>query len=257
MSSTNNFFLRTKFYLQAAGLSGWFRAIQGKLLNSIYLVEMKTDDLKFPLSLRIPSSDIDTYAQVFTNQEFDFNVNTSPKTIIDAGANIGFVSIYFANKYPNAKIIAIEPEVNNFNLLKKNVKPYRTIIPVQAALWSENGEINLVDPGHGNWGFMTEQENSLDVSESEVRHTVKAITVAKIIDDFQLDRIDIFKIDIEGAEKEVFSDTSAWISYVDTLIIELHENLIPGCNQSFFSGAIGFENKWQQGEKIYLSRETR
>ena len=64
----------------------------------------------------------------------------------------GFASIYFANKYPGAKIIAIEPEQSNFELLKDNIAPYPNIIPIQAALWHKNEEINLIDPGLGKSG---------------------------------------------------------------------------------------------------------
>ena len=66
--------------------------------------------------------------------------------------------------------------------------------------------------------------------------------------------IDILKIDIEGAEKEVFSDTSAWIEKVDSIIIELHERMKPGCISSFYAGSRGFNKEWRQGENIYLSR---
>ena len=41
---------------------------------------------------------------------------------IDAGANIGLTSIYFANKFPNAKIVALEPEIDNYIILQKNIQ---------------------------------------------------------------------------------------------------------------------------------------
>ncbi|MCH8824017.1 MAG: FkbM family methyltransferase [Planctomycetes bacterium] len=242
--------------LSTVGLHGLYCAVKGKALNSTSLFEVKRHDIKFPISLRIPSSDVSTYRQVFINQEYDFREETHPKVIVDAGANIGLASIYFANKYPKAKLIAIEPEEGNFELLKKNVAPYITIIPVQAALWSHNGEIDLVDPERGNWGFMTEEGNASENQLREVCHKVRAMTVDKIIDDYDLDKIDILKIDIEGAEKEVFSDTSSWIERVDALIIELHEFIKHGCNRSFYNGSNGFDSEWQQGENVYLSRGT-
>ena len=83
-------------------------------------------------------------------------------------------------------------------------------------------------------------------------HTVKAMTLGKIIADYQLSKIDILKIDIEGAEKEVFEDTSSWIGKVGALIIELHEHVKSGCNRSFYNGSNGFDNEWKQGENVYL-----
>lgn len=241
-------------YLRAAGLPGLFCLIKAKVSNSTILFEKKRQDIKFPLGLRIPSSDLPTYEQVFVYQEYDFLVEKQPEVIVDVGANIGLVSIFFANKYPQAKIIAIEPEESNFKLLTKNVAPYRNIIPIQAALWNQNGEINLVDPGEGNWGFRTEDADASKKTLDNFCHKVAALTVDKIIHDYKLDKIDILKIDIEGSEKEVFSDTSSWIGNVNALIVELHEYLKPGCNRSFYNGSNGFDNEWYQGENVYLSR---
>ncbi len=114
--------------------------------------------------MRLNTSDFPTFDQVFIQQEYDFDISRAPKVIVDAGANIGLASIYFANKYPDAKIIAIEPEQSNFKLLEMNVSPYPNVIPVQAALWNKNEDINLIDPGLGKWGFMTEIKNAYTAS---------------------------------------------------------------------------------------------
>jgi len=45
-------------------------------------------------------------------------LTTKQKFIIDAEANVGYASVLFANQYPDAKIFAVKPEVENFNLLK-------------------------------------------------------------------------------------------------------------------------------------------
>ncbi len=192
----------------------------------------------------------------FFDNDYDFLVETKPKTIIDAGANIGLASIYFANKYPDAHIIAIEPEYSNFDLLKSNVAPYRNIIPVQAALWHKNEEINVMDSGLGKWGFMTAMKDSSENFHSGACHTVTAITLDKIMKDYNIEKIDILKIDIEGAEREVFSNTSSWIEKVNAIIIELHERMKTGCNRSFYCGTHGFDNEWKQGENVYLSRNN-
>ncbi len=218
-------------------------------------VSMSHECAKFPFTLRNQTSDVPTFKQVFIHQEYNFDVKKQPDVVVDAGANIGLAAIYFASKYPNAKIIAIEPEESNFQLLQKNAVPYRNIIPVQAALWNENGRINLMDPGLGNWGFVTDKEKNREKLSGNYCYEVKSITVDKLIDDYGLNMIDLFKIDIEGAEKEIFSDSSAWIKKVNGLIIELHERTKPGCNRSFYNGSNGFDNEWQRGENVYLSRD--
>lgn len=210
--------------------------------------------LKHHFVLRNHSSDVHIYKKVFMDNEYDFNVTKPPEVLIDAGANIGLASIYFANKYPNAKIIAIEPEESNFQLLQKNVEPYKNVVPLQAALWNENGKINLVDPGFGHWGFMTESNDGDKNSQGSQCHDVASLTIDKIMDDYGFDKINILKMDIEGAEKEVFSDSSKWISKVDALIVELHERMKKGCLRSFYNGSNGFDSEWQHGENIYLSK---
>lgn len=243
-----------KMYYRILGFSGVLCAIKAKITNSTGLFRLARKDCQFPFRMRIPSSDVLTYEQVFINLEYDFLVKAQPESIVDAGANMGLVSIYFANRYPGAKIIAIEPEQSNYKLLKENVAPYPNVIPVHAALWHKNEEINLVDPGLGKWGFMTEMKNSPEKHLGNACHSVAALTVDKIMKNYDLAKIDILKIDIEGAEKEVFIDTSRWIEKVDSIIIELHERMKAGCNRSFYSGSDGFEEEWSQGENVYLSR---
>jgi hypothetical protein len=112
----------------------------------------------------------------------------------------------------------------------------------------------VIDPGLGKWGFMTERKHSSDKPRDNVCHPVLAITVDTIMKDYNLSRIDILKADIEGAEKEVFSDTSAWIEKIDSIIIELHDRLKAGCSRSFYCGSNGFDHEWRSGESVFLSR---
>jgi FkbM family methyltransferase len=243
-----------KYYYSRFGASGVISAIKMKLGSSNNLIKVERNEIKAPFYLRLKTSDFPTFDQVFIKQEYDFSISNTPKVIVDAGANIGLASIYFTNKYPDAKIIAIEPEKSNFKLLEVNVSPYPNVIPVQAALWHRNEEINLIDPGLGKWGFMTEIKKTSDGLPGNTCHAVKAMTVNKIMQNFNLEKIDILKIDIEGAEREVFSDSSSWIERVDSVIVELHERMKAGCNRSFYNASNGFLDEWTKGENVYLSR---
>ena len=247
---------KIKMYLKVAGFPGVLAVARAGATGSVVTLNLHKRHLKHPIHLRIPSSDVPTYQQVFIEHEYAFHADKAPEVIIDAGANIGLASVFFANKYPDAKIIAIEPEQSNFDLLKANTAPYPNITAIQAALWNRNEEINLVDPGLGKWGFMTGEKTPAGTSPEKVCHTVKALTVDRIIKDYGLQRVNILKVDIEGAEKEVFSDTSAWIDSVDAIIVELHERMKPGCNRSFYVGSNGFDHEWSQGENVYLSRNS-
>jgi len=99
-----------------------------------------------------------------------------------------------------------------------------------------------MDPGLGKWGFMT-QENNSEEEYGDIFHIVQGITIDKIMDDYGLDRISILKVDIEGAEREVFMDSSQWLDKVDALIVELHGRMKLGCNRVFYNGTNGFDTE--------------
>jgi FkbM family methyltransferase len=213
------------------------------------------DDIKAPLFLRNNTTDVSVYRSIIEYKEYDFLVDKHPKIIIDAGANIGLSAVFFANKYPDAKIIAIEPAESNINILEKNIKPYSNIHLIKAALWDSVGEINLFNVGFGNWGFRVGVDNNYnDIRKTQEQCSTPTITVEKILQDYSIDNIDILKLDIEGAEKEVLNKSSMWIGKVNSLIVELHESLKRGCNKAYNKIKKYFDNSCKDGENIYLSK---
>lgn len=248
------------YYSSRFGLSGLLRHLRARLTGMPLLLSVQPDGIAFPFQLRCLTSDIPTFDKIFVSNEYAFDVDRQPSVIVDAGANIGLASIYMANRYPGARILAVEPEAGNFALLQRNTQPYPHITPVQAALWRENADIDLVDPGLGSWGFMTEgettpvEEQGTPMRRPAGRSRVRGTTVDRLIADHQIDRISILKMDIEGAEREVFENSSAWLARVDAMIVELHDRMKPGCSRSFDDGTPGFDHRWEQGENVYLSR---
>lgn len=215
---------------------------------------MKHMTLKYPFIVRLPSTDLHAYHQILIRKEYEFDVKFTPKVIVDAGANIGLASMYFATKFPDSTIISIEPEDSNFSILEKNVAPYHNIKAEHAGLWNANAAIKVVDPGLGNWGFRTSGGNMQ--AEKQITHEVPGITIDRLMEKYGLEYIDILKLDIEGAEYDIFQDPELWIDRVAGIIIELHERFRPGCNRTFYNATQGFDVEWQQGENIYVSREN-
>jgi hypothetical protein len=101
---------------------------------------------------------------------------------------------------------------------------------------------------------MTQAQDSAEKRFGETLHEVQGMTVDTIMKEQGIEHIDILKIDIEGAEREVFRDPSSWVSKVDALIVELHERMKSGCNRSFYNSTNGFDDEWFQGENVYLTR---
>jgi len=202
-----------------------------------------------PVYLRIKTSDESAYAQTLLWGQYTVDLPFSPKVIVDAGANIGTASIYFTHKYPQARIIAIEPEASNYAMLTRNIRPYPAIIPVQAALWSRDGEIGIgeADPTSGvsgNWAFVTGDRPSVKV---------RAMTMPTLMKEMKIPGIELVKIDIEGAELEVFKD-SGWLRTVRCLMIELHDRFRPGCSEAVEPVMQGFSRS-KRGETTFFIRE--
>lgn len=176
-----------------------------------------------------------------------------PKMIVDGGGNIGCSAIYYAKKYPDAQIYSLEPDKENFQLLTFNTVFYSNIHPIRSGLWNKETFIRVEDRGYGKWGFMT-FDTTADDPEG-----FKATTVSKVLADSGFDEIDILKLDIEGAEKEVFSapDVDEWLPKVKVLTIELHDRMKRGCSYEFFKAISKYH--WFhafRGENLILIRES-
>ncbi len=238
-----------KLYYQVAGLKGVAAGVAGTLLGRHTTMAVRLPDSAAVVHLRMPSTDVTTFRQVILFEEYALDSREPPEVIVDAGANVGLASAYFALRYPSARIVAIEPATENFRLLQENVAAFPNVRAVQAALWNEDTEIDLLDPGLGASGFVTGAG-----AVGEHRERVAALTLGSILDRFDLDRVDLLKVDIEGAELEVFQDAAAWIDRVDAIAIELHDRIKPGCEQVFRNATKAFDQSWQQGENTFCTR---
>jgi FkbM family methyltransferase len=212
------------------------------------IIKIELPHIKSPLHLRCPTSDLYTFWQLFINNEYGFPIRDKPNLIIDGGANVGYAAVFFANRFPEAKIIAIEPEQTNFELLKENTIDYQNILLRNSGIWNKNTYLKIHDLGVRKDAFMVEEV------DREEQGSFKAVTVGEVLRESGYDEIDILKLDIEGAEKEVFSDNyEEWLGRVNILIIELHDRMKEGCSEAFFSAIKKYKfNITFKGENIIL-----
>jgi FkbM family methyltransferase len=185
--------------------------------------------------IRKDSSDAAVFHQIFGMGEYQCLVSLVKsfpelkiKSIIDAGANVGFTSLFLAANFPEARILAIEPDAQNFKILEQNVAanvpvPY---VLLRKALWKNSGTVTMSN------SFRDHREWSRQVVDTpEARQTSDQLEGIPVNELFQVagtESIDILKIDIEGAEKEVFSDFNGSVEVlkrVKFLIIELHDEV--------------------------------
>lgn len=200
-----------------------------QILSFYYKLYYKLNYSKNPIIIRKRTSDAGMFRQVLIKKEYDIFKKINPKIIVDAGANVGYASLWFKKKYPKVKIFAIEPEESNFKILGKNISYYLNIEPIHAGLWNKKTYLKIVDLKSSKCSFMTREVKSKKDAD------FPTIQLNDIIKKINGGRIDILKIDIEGSEKEVFSKNIEWVDNVDTIIIELHEKRKKGCNDSVHS----------------------
>src|SRR5690606_9237197 len=94
---------------------------------------------------------------------------------------------------------------SNFELLEKNITGYKNILAVRCALSNISGAVlNVIDTGGGNWAYKTELSD--ESTSANVIDSVPTITIDEVLSRFDIPHIDLLKIDIEGAEKELFSN---------------------------------------------------
>ncbi len=210
--------------------------------------------IKQPIHLRKNTSDVDVFRDIFLHREYNVKLDFEPKTIIDAGANIGLAAVFFNKEHPNATIVSIEPEQSNFKLLSENTKSYTNVFPIQRALSSKKESLNVVDRGYGEWGFMTSQVDNDENSESNI---IDSITIPEIMKKHGFKTIDIVKIDIEGYEKELFeSNYAEWLPNTKCLIIELHDRMKKGSSKSVFKAISEYNfSLTLKGENLFFINE--
>lgn len=214
-------------YLNAFGTLSGLRLFLRKRRKS-GMIRLDVPGLEHPLHLRAGTSDLYMFEEVFIDGEYAIASELDPKLIIDVGANVGFASVYFANRYPKARIISIEPDPSNVEVLRRNIAPYRNVEAVQAAVWFESTTLGLDDRG---------DKSGIQV-RADATGGVRAMTIEEVLAMAGTPRIDILKLDIEGAEKELFEHDPSWLGNVGVLMIELHDRFKPGCSKALYSALV-------------------
>ncbi|MBI4123386.1 MAG: FkbM family methyltransferase [Betaproteobacteria bacterium] len=192
------------------------------------------------------ATDLAVMAQIYRSEDYDLSrlgrwsdiearyrgmsAEAPQPLILDCGANIGASARYFAEQFPLAKILALEPQADNFRLLERNCSGHAGIVPLQAAVASQDKRGALLDPGEGNWGFRVAEREGGEIELLSINSLLARGEGAPFI----------VKIDIEGFEAELFSRNLEWLDRFYVLIIELHDWMLPRqrSSQSFLR-AIG------------------
>ncbi len=154
------------------------------------------------------------YEEIFRKKIYKFNAKSENPVIIDAGANIGLSVIYFKMIYPNANVIAFEPDEHVFSVLQKNVDSHRfkEVQLVKKGLWTEETELS----------FNAEGADAGRISNNKQDAKITKIKTTKLSNYLKDNKVDLLKIDIEGAEFEVLKEAGPYLKNVQNMFVEYH-----------------------------------
>ncbi len=207
----------------------------------------------YGLTIRPHTTDLWTVMETFERQVYlPLCSRADAEVIVDLGANMGDAAVFFAQRYPRARIIAVECDETNYQLLLANIKPYPNVIPVKAAIWGETKKLSL-EVGSGENAVYVRDQEAVGPSKS-----VDGLTMESLMKAHHIDAIDILKVDIEGAEKNLFEHDCSWLGTVHTIGIEFHDWRIKGCTTAFFAALTKYFNGHirlsQCGETFVVNR---
>lgn len=179
--------------------------------------------VKSRILLREPGTDFWTFNEVFVREIYrGVRERVSGCAYaVDLGANIGLTSLYFAAAFPTCRVLGVEPFPGNQEMYRCNVAKHLNSGQcelVAGAVWKHDGFVDLSCPPNGD-RFDAIHVDRVGNGESL---RVPAYSIPTLLDRARFPRIDILKVDIEGAEKELFYNNPDWLDCVNAITIEFH-----------------------------------
>lgn len=143
-------------------------------------------------------------------------IDEEDKVIVDCGANIGLFSIYASGMAE--QVVSVEPTPSHFNILQELTKDFENISPINCAIGANMGKIKFY------FSNSNTTMNSLIQRDGE-EIEVDCFDLKGIVSEFNLDKIDFLKIDIEGSEKYFLNENNLLYlqNKVKKFFIEFHE----------------------------------
>jgi FkbM family methyltransferase len=198
-------------------------------------------------TIRRFSSDMNVFGSVFFDRELEEFLPEDPGFIVDGGANVGYTTAFYARRYPDATIIAVEPSGSNLAQLRRNCSGYENVVALEGALWPTSGSVRIANPEAESWSYRVETANGHD--------GVRAYSLDELLETYNMSQIDLLKLDIEGAESLLFgSNYDRWLPMVKAIVVEIHGEearsaIERACTPEMFEQS-------KSGEKIFLVRRS-
>jgi FkbM family methyltransferase len=170
---------------QAFGRDFWIEPASSQFANAVFHDEYQINDLR-PHDVR---------------------------TVVDVGAHVGSFTLLCYHYWPNARIVAVEPHPESFELLERNTKhiPREKLTLINAAVTQKCGRCLLSSPvSHSRVSeYVPDLWNALEPRASEFGIVVDSISTEDlwtILREERIEEVDLMKLDCEGAEYAIFPD---------------------------------------------------
>lgn len=152
------------------------------------------------------------YREIFVDEFYKFNASSPSPVIFDCGTNIGTSVVYFRQTYPSARIVAFEADEQISAILQDNLRHNQIsgVEVITKAVWTHND---------GIW-FGSDQADSASIFSQTDRKLVPSIRLRDYL--LREPRIDMLKMDIEGAETDVLTDCQDALAHVQHMFVEFH-----------------------------------
>ncbi len=173
--------------------------------------------------LRLRTNDL-VATEVYGGRPYalDYSPLGAVQTVLDLGANAGVASAFLSARFPDARIVAVEPSPATFELLAENLGRISPgSVAVRAAVVSRAGRYRL-ERGTAPANDRVVAAESAPASGTE---ELDALTLTELLDRHLPRGVDLMKVDIEGGERELFETAAEWAPRVRAIVAEVHAPL--------------------------------
>lgn len=153
-----------------------------------------------------------------------FHLADSAKTVLDIGANFGLFALLAGLSNSDARCFAFEPMPNQFAALERNIQrnPSASVTAVRAAVGASTGTTRMYwDPSRVNDMQATTDAGRRHREDGLAEETVALLDIDSWAANEGVERVDLIKIDAEGAEPEVLRGMQSVLSKQPDVVIEV------------------------------------
>lgn len=152
------------------------------------------------------------FKHIFVNKMYHFQTSNPQPLIYDCGANVGLSVLYYKKYFPGSRIKAFEADSDIASTLVQNLKrnSIKDVVVVNKAVWIDNNGVDF-SADYADGGSIYNEGNKIKVESIRLRDLIASE-----------EKIDLIKINVEGAELDVIPDCDGVLNKADNLYIEYH-----------------------------------